>query len=78
MTSQQMQEAIKELQETAVVMTHIQARHAELAKDHSEWLAEHTRAIAEIREFGRATDQRIAELVSAIGEFIRRLDRPRS
>ena len=30
--------AIKELQETAVVMTHIQAQHAAMAKDHTQWL----------------------------------------
>lgn len=82
MTTPQMQAAIKQLQETAEVMTHIQARHAELAKEHSQWLVEHTRAIAahtkemaEMREQGRDTDRRIRELVVAIGELIRRQER---
>ena len=76
--------AIKELQETAVVMTHMQARHAALSKDHGEWLADHSKAIVEIRELQRvtderiqklselqrATDERIQKLVSAIGALI--------
>ena len=76
--------AIKELQETAVVMTHIQAQHTAMAKDHTQWLADHSKAIVEIRELQRstderieklselqrATDERIEKLVSAIGALI--------
>lgn len=71
------QAAIKELQETAVVMSGIQARQAELLKAHSEWLHAHNVAMMEIREAGRRTDERIAALgerinrmVSTIGELL--------
>ena len=73
-----MAQAIKELQETAIVMSGIQSRQAALLKDHAEWLQEPDRAIArhdqemaEAQERGRATDERIDKLVSAIGELIR-------
>jgi hypothetical protein len=76
MINERMQAAIKELEETAITMTHLQARHSELLKDHIEWLHTHDKAIAETRqadaERGRALDERIQKLVSAIGEFIAR------
>jgi len=62
---------LKQLQETAIVMNGIQPRQAEMLKDHAQWLQEHDRAIAEARERGRVTDERIEKLVIAIGEFIR-------
>jgi RNA polymerase-binding transcription factor DksA len=68
--------AIKELQETVVVMTHIQAQHAAMAKDHSQWLADHSKAIVEIRELQRSTDDRIEKLVSAIGTLISKIPNP--
>jgi hypothetical protein len=76
MTSERMQAAIRELEETAVVMTHLQARQAEMLRDHAEWLQGHDRAMAEIRKAdadrGRALDERIDKLVSAVGELIRK------
>jgi L-lactate utilization protein LutB len=72
MDNERMQAAIKELEETMTVMAHLQARQAEMLKDHAEWLHTHDKAIAETREAGRALDERIANLVSAIGEFIAR------
>ena len=65
-------QAIKELQQTAIVMSGIQARQAGLLNDHAEWQQEHDRALTEAREFGRKTDERIAQLVSAIGELLRK------
>ena len=65
-------QAIKELQETAIVMSGIQSRQAGLLKDHAQWLQEHDRALTEARELGRQTDERIAQLVSAIGELSRK------
>jgi len=69
---------MKELQDTLAVVVGIQARQAELIKGHGEWLQQHDQAILDIRENGRRTDARIAEigeridkLVSGIGEFIR-------
>ena len=66
-----LQTARKELEETAIVMSGIQARQAALLKDHAEWLQEHDRAMTEARERGKATDERIDKLVSAIGEMLR-------
>ncbi|MBZ5724430.1 MAG: hypothetical protein LAP87_05480 [Acidobacteriia bacterium] len=73
-----MQAAIKELQETAIVMAGIQSRQAAALKDHAEWLIAHERAMAEIRENGRKADERnrqlderIEKLVTAIGALIR-------
>jgi len=39
-----MQAAIKELQETAIVMSGIQSRQAAVPKDHGEWLEQHEKA----------------------------------
>jgi hypothetical protein len=57
-----MEAAIKELQETAIVMAGIQSRQAEMLKDHAEWLQSHDRAMIEILENGRKTDERIDRL----------------
>ncbi len=40
-----MQGAIKELQETAIVMAGIQTRQASALKDHADWLLEQQEAI---------------------------------
>jgi hypothetical protein len=74
-----LQQAIKELHETAIVMSGIQSRQAALLLDHAEWLqahdcamARHDKEMAEARERGRELDERIAKLVSAIGEMMRK------
>ncbi|HTS51159.1 MAG TPA: hypothetical protein VMH05_24600 [Bryobacteraceae bacterium] len=41
-----MEGAIKQLQETAIVMAGLQARQAEVLKDHGEWLEQQQRAMA--------------------------------
>jgi hypothetical protein len=66
-----MEAAIQQLQETAIVMSGIQSRQTEAIKEHAEWLQAHDRAMVEIRENGRRTDERIDKLVSAIGKLIR-------
>lgn len=68
--------ALKELQDAAIVIAGIQARQAELLKDHAEWLAGHDKAMTEIREAGRNTDARIERLVSAIGQWLLRQPEP--
>jgi hypothetical protein len=57
-------------------VSHIQAQHAAMAKDHTQWLADHSRAIVEIRELQRSTDERIEKLVSAIGTLIAKIPNP--
>lgn len=65
-----------EIRQAAIVIAGIQARQAELLKDHAEWLAGHDKAMTEIREAGRNTDARIERLVSAIGEWLLRHPEP--
>jgi len=60
------------LQDTITVMDSIQQRQPAFVKEHNEWLVQHERAMTEMREAGRRTDERIAALVSAIGEFLRK------
>jgi hypothetical protein len=74
-----MQQTIKELQDTLTVVVGIQARQAELIKGHGEWLEDHDRAmarlqreLAEDRKRGCEIDERIDKLVSVIGELIRK------
>jgi hypothetical protein len=76
-----MEDVIRQLQDTATVMAGIQARQAEALQEHAIWLQEHDRAIAEQRERDKIIDQRFQELgeridnlVSGIGEYIRRRD----
>ena len=40
-----MEGAIKQLQETVIVMAGLQARQAEVLKGHGEWLEQHERAM---------------------------------
>ncbi|HZT33222.1 MAG TPA: hypothetical protein VFA33_25260 [Bryobacteraceae bacterium] len=50
-----MESAIKELQETVIVMSGIQAHQARLLKEHTQWKEDHTLAM-------RYHDERTAEL----------------
>lgn len=78
------EERFQRIEENLMVITAKQARHAEIAADHDEWLRQHTMAIAQFRkqreadraeqhERDRAIDERIDKLVSAIGELISRI-----
>jgi hypothetical protein len=74
-----MQDVIRDLQETLTVMAEIQRRQAAALKDHAEWLVAHDQAIVEMREHERRIDarieklgERIDSLVSAIGEMLRK------
>ena len=51
-----------ELQETAIVMSGIQSRQAELLKQHGEWLHSDDLAMTEARERGKQIDERIEKL----------------
>ena len=81
-----LQAAMKELKETAIVTAHMQARQGGLQKSQAEWLEELTLSQArtdeqfretdkQLRETDkrlRETDERIDKLVSAIGELLRK------
>lgn len=63
-------QALRDIQDTLAVTAGIQQRQAELIREHGNWLAAHDRAMNEIREAGRRTDERIEALVTAIGKLI--------
>jgi uncharacterized coiled-coil protein SlyX len=48
------------------------ARHDEALARHEVWLEEHDRGMRELRERDKLLDDRIAKLVSGLGEFMRR------
>jgi hypothetical protein len=73
--------AMKELSEAEIVISHMQARQANVLKGNAEWLEEHEKRMAKYDEEiaklnaesarSRAdTDARIAGLVSAIGKLL--------
>jgi hypothetical protein len=63
MSNEQMQAAIKELQDAMVVMAHIEKRQSEILKVHTERLAES-------EEFRRRTDQNLAEITDKLNGLI--------
>ncbi|MGO9261167.1 MAG: hypothetical protein ACLQU1_33390 [Bryobacteraceae bacterium] len=72
-----MQAAIKELQETVVVMAGIQARQAEVLKGHAEWLEEnerwmtrHRQAVARHEQMMARHDQMMAEMEDKLNGLI--------
>lgn len=83
MTNQEMEAAIKQLQDASIVMAALEAKHATMMKDHADWLVAHDKAIAEGRardkaadERGKAIDERIDRLVSGIGAWMRQTGGP--
>ena len=63
---------VRELRDAVTVTAELEARQSRALLDHAAWLEEHDRAMLEFRENGKILDRRIADLVSAFGEFIRR------
>jgi len=63
---------VRELRDAVTVTAELEARQGRVLKDHSAWLVEHDRAMKEHREEMKILDARIANLVSGMGEFMRR------
>ncbi len=70
--------ARKELEDSLVVMAHLEARQSQMIKGQAEYLIEHEARLkqaeqqaAEQRRLNIDVDKRIADLVSAIGLLIR-------
>jgi predicted nucleic acid-binding Zn-ribbon protein len=79
----ELEDNIRRLRESLTVTSAQVLRHEDAIKDHEEWLrshelamsksaARHDKEMAEIRAAGKALDKRIADLVSGIGEFMRK------
>jgi hypothetical protein len=65
-------EMVRELRDAVTVTAQMEARQSRAMRDHAAWLVAHDRGIQELREQGQALDRRISDLVSGIGEFMRR------
>ncbi len=66
-----LEDARKDLEDAMLIHAHLEKRAAERIKEHAIWLAHHEDQLREQAEFDRRLDERIASLVSAIGEMIR-------
>lgn len=64
--------ARKEIEESLIVMAHLETKQSNLIKEQAEYMAEHEKRLRESEKQNREIDKRIADLVSAIGEWIRR------
>ncbi len=69
-----MQAAIKELQETAIVMSGIQARQAAALKDQAEWLAGHEQRMLEQKQRMRDHEQRMERIGMNLSEATDKLN----
>lgn len=65
--------AHKELEDSFIVMTHLETKMSQMLRDQAEYLAGDDTRLEELRERDRITDERIDKLVSAIREFTRRV-----
>ena len=71
-----LREAVKDLQEAMTVTAYGQVRLERSHQDLAEWNETHSRAITEIRDIQRRTDERIEKLVTAIGQLTVRIGIP--
>jgi chromosome segregation ATPase len=72
--------ARKEMEDTLVVMAHLEAKAAARIKEHAEFIADfeaslrsHDKRMAKQDERSVALDERVDKLVSSIGELISRI-----
>jgi hypothetical protein len=63
---------MRELRDAVTVTAELEARQSRALKEHAEWLVLHDKALREHDERMRIVDERIARLVSGVGEFMRR------
>jgi len=63
---------VRELRDAVTVTAELEARQARALKDHSQWLQEHEQGMREHKQSMKELDERIANLVSGFGEYLRR------
>jgi|GraSoiStandDraft_50_1057286.scaffolds.fasta_scaffold2187389_1 limonene-1,2-epoxide hydrolase len=68
-----LEKAHKELEDSFIVLTHVETKMSQLLKDQTEYVANHEQRLREQAERDRVLDERIDKLVSAIGDLIRRI-----
>lgn len=69
-------ELVRELRDAVTVTAELEARQSKVLREHSHWLEEHDRAMKAHDMAMKVLDERIADLVSGFGEFIRRAEKP--
>ncbi len=65
-----LEEARKELEDSFLVMTHLETKQSNVIKQQAQATEELQKQAEEQRKLNRETDRRISELVSAIGALI--------
>jgi uncharacterized coiled-coil protein SlyX len=63
---------MRELRDAVTVTAELEARQSRVLKEHTEWLVSHDKALREHDDRMKTVDERIARLVSGVGEFMRR------
>jgi septal ring factor EnvC (AmiA/AmiB activator) len=64
--------ARKELEDSLVVMAHLEARQSQMIKEQAEYMVQYEKRLRESERRNNDIDKRIADLVSAIGVLISR------
>jgi hypothetical protein len=68
------EQAIKDLQDTLVVVGEIERRQPALLREHSEMLQKHAEMLRDTLEFRRRTDQNLAEITDKLNGLIGDVD----
>jgi len=63
---------VRELRDAVTVTAELEARQARALKDHTQWLQEHEQSMKEHKQSMKELDERINNLVSGFGEYLRR------
>jgi len=64
------EQAIKDLQDTLVVIGEIERRQSKLLRDHAQLLREHDEHLGEMQEFRRRTERNLAEITDKLNGLI--------
>ena len=70
---QALEKARKEIEDSLIVMAHLETRQSNVIKLQAEQMDRLQQDAAEQRKLNQETDTGIANLVSALGEFMRRV-----
>jgi hypothetical protein len=65
-----LENAHRELEDSFIVMTHLETKQSRLIKEQAEYMAGHETRLREAEQRNRDVDVRIEKLVSAIGSLL--------
>jgi hypothetical protein len=66
-----MQQVLRDLQDTATVMAGIQARQAAVLKGHGEWLEQHERMMARVESNLMEATEKLNGLIVIVDDLVR-------